>query len=68
LRLAFIITVLSALTILTGCKEANPGRADNSGLGLSSAWGIPVIHVLTAGFNGYPSEPNNAGPVNGSSK
>jgi hypothetical protein len=52
--------------ILCGCPgKVDPGNAQDSALGKTSkTWGLPMIRTVTAGFNGFPGEPNDAGPSN----
>jgi hypothetical protein len=68
LKSYLIASSLSIATcmVLTGCPgKVDPGQNSQTGLKkVSTIWGIPAIHAITAGFNGVPSEPNFTGPAN----
>jgi len=57
-----LILGFSFLLFLTGCPgTVNPGDSNQANYGSTSrVWGVPFNRVTTAGFNGYPSEPNGA--------
>jgi hypothetical protein len=59
-------SILALTFMLCGCPgKVNPGDPQGSGLGkVSSIWGMPMIRTVTGGFNGVPSESNDAGPAN----
>lgn len=65
-KLLIGMATLIGLLSLTACPgRIDPGSNTKTNLGsMSTVWGVPLNRVNTAGFNGYPSEPNDAGPAN----
>jgi hypothetical protein len=62
----FLVFSSLAIAMLTGCPaKVDPGQNAQNGLKkVSTMWGIPAVHAITAGFNGVPSESNFTGPAN----
>ena len=61
----WLLVLVGLATLLTGCpSKVDPGANENTKLGESSKrWGTPLTRVVTGGFNGIVSEPNNTGPA-----